>query len=82
MLPFLKNKQMSSAIIAKTKPEGGVEDERKEDEMHPGLVAASEDLLRAVAAKDSLAVAEALQAAFEICEAYPHEEDESLEEAE
>lgn len=82
MLPFLAPKKIASVIMAKTKPEGGVEDERHEDEQDPGLMSAAEDLISAVHAKDAAAVAEALEAAFEILDSQPHEEGEHLEEEE
>ena len=75
MLPFLQPKKMSSVIVAKMKPEGGVEPEEATDS---SLEMAAEELIRAVHSKDASAVATALQAAFEVCDAMPHEEGEHV----
>lgn len=80
MLPFLAPKKMVSVIVAKRKPEGQVEDVHKEDESHPELMMAAEDLIRAVHSKDTQGVADALEHAFYICESYPHEEGSDMEE--
>lgn len=76
MLPFLKPKKLSAIIIHKTKPEGGTEPMHEEGEEMPELVGAAENLISAVHAKDAHATAEAIKAAFEICESYPHYEGE------
>lgn len=74
MLPFLKPRQVAGVIIAKRKPDGGTETQGQEgDEMQP-LEAACDDIQRALAAKDSKQLAEAIKAAFEICDSMPHEE--------
>lgn len=82
MLPFLKPKKITSIIIAKHKPEGGIEPMHEEDEEMPELVGAAESLISAVHSKDAKAVAEALKAAFEVCDAYPHQEGEHVEKGE
>jgi hypothetical protein len=75
MLPFLKPKKLSAIIIAKTKPEGGVEPIAEEGEQTPEMVGIAEQLISAINSKDANAVAEALQAAHE-CAMYAHEETE------
>jgi hypothetical protein len=82
MLPFLKPKKQASVVVVKHHAEGGLEPLHEEGEMHPALIGAAEALISAVHAKDAHEVAEALQAAFEICEMYPHVEGEHIEEAE
>lgn len=62
MLPFLQPKKMSTVIDAKTKPEGGMEDMHHDD----GMMAAAEDLIKAVHAKDTKGVADALMAAKDL----------------
>lgn len=81
MLPFLKPKPQVGLIIENRKPDGNSEKEH-EDHDDMGLEACSEDLIRAVHAKDAKSVAAALRAAFEICEAYPHEEGPHINEEE
>lgn len=44
-----------------------MEDLGKEGDVDPGLLSAADDIIRAVGAKDSEALARALQAAFEMC---------------
>ena len=82
MLPFLKPKITTSVVIAKHKPEGGLEPLHEEGHEMPELVGAAEELISAVHSKDAHAVAEALKSAFEICEMYPHEEGKHIEEEE
>jgi hypothetical protein len=65
---------MAGSIIARTKPEGGVEDESQEGMEDPGMMAAAEDMIQAFHSKDAKALAEAFEAAFAICESKPHEE--------
>jgi len=68
MLPFLKLKQEGSSSSP-------VEHEMREpDGDYDPLHSAAEDLISAVHSKSVKAVAEALKAAFEICESEPHEE--------
>lgn len=74
MLPFLKPKKISSIIIARSKPQGGVEPMHEENEAQPELLGAAESLLSAIASKDAHEVAEAFQSMFQICESYPHAE--------
>jgi hypothetical protein len=74
MLPFLKPKKVAAVIVANRQPDGSMESEGSEDEMDPGLMAVAEDLIRAVHGKDARAVAQALQAAFDIADSIPHVE--------
>lgn len=84
MLPFLEPKHMSTTIIARRgKPdlEASPEKDMTED-IDPGLKEAAEDLMRAVESKSVIDVAKALKSAFEICDAYPHQEGEHTNEEE
>lgn len=75
MLPFLKPKKVASVIVANRQEEdGALESAGPADEMDPGLMAAAEDLIQAVHAKDAHATAMALQSAFDIADSMPHEE--------
>ena len=73
MLPFLQPKKQAGVIIAKRVGEK-TEPLNEEGEHDPGLMAAAEDLISAVHSKDSTAVAGALKAAFECCEACPSQD--------
>jgi hypothetical protein len=64
MLPFLQPKKMAGMIIAKYKPEGKTEPGVEEGEMDHGLMAAAEELISAIHAKDATAVAKALESAL------------------
>jgi hypothetical protein len=66
MLPFLQPKKLASIIMAKHKPEGGVEPMHEEGEASPEVMAIAEDLISAVHAKDANAVASALMAMKEM----------------
>lgn len=68
MLPFMKAKKLSSVLMAKTKPEGGMEMMAPEDDTNHAMLSASEDLISAVHSKDATLVAAALEAAYDICE--------------
>lgn len=78
MLPWLAPKKQASVIIAKRVGDK-TEAEHEEGEHPPGLMAAAEDLISAVHAKDAKAVASAIYAAFEMCEEAPHEEGPHIE---
>lgn len=73
---------IAGAIMAKKKPEGGVEVEGEESPVidigeesdDEGLNAAARDLMAALHAKDEAGVAQAFKSAFEILESQPHEE--------
>lgn len=74
MLPFMKNKQGSTGLIVKMRsPDGPIENE-PEDNDSAALEACAEDILRAISAKDSKQLAQALQSAFEVLESQPHDE--------
>lgn len=73
-LPFLKPRQQPGLIVSKRKPDGGSEESHMEGEEDAGLDACSEDLIRAMHAKDAKGVTSALKAAFEILDSMPHEE--------
>lgn len=74
MLPFLKNNKEASmsedADPIKRKSDDG--------EDFDGLAMAAQDLCDAIHAKDTKAVAQALKAAFQICDMEPHEEGEHV----
>lgn len=65
MLPFLKPKQ-SGSIVSMKYEDGKQESEGEEGEHSPGILAAAEDLISAVHAKDTKGVADALKAHYEI----------------
>lgn len=81
---FLKRSKeggISSALMARRKPEGGIEapsDESPAEDGSESLHSASADLLAAFHAKDVKAISAALKAAFEICDSEPHEEGEHI----
>ena len=60
--------------MAKHKADGGVMDLPEEQENDQGLISAAEDIMSAISAKDAGKLAQALKAAFEICDEMPHEE--------
>jgi len=70
MLPYLMPKKASTTVMVHKAEDKG--------ESSSELEAIAEDLLRAVAAKDSKAVAAALEAAFYACDSEPHVEGEHL----
>jgi hypothetical protein len=73
MLPFLKPKRVAGVIIEKRKADQSPQVE-PEDAADQGLDACSEELIRAMHAKDAKGVSAALRAAFEVLESQPHEE--------
>lgn len=75
MLPFLKPRKQGSVVAVVTKPDGSNESMGPVDEHDPAFMSAADDLISAIHSKDSKAVADALKAAFTICEAYPHKEE-------
>lgn len=77
MLPFLKPKPMGSVVVAMKDDKSKTSHE--EGSHPPELMAAAEDLISAVGAKDAQAVADAMYAAFQVCESYPHAEGEHIE---
>lgn len=75
MLPFLKNKQkpVAGLIIHDRTPDEKPEEDK--DDPSTAIHACAEELIRAVHAKDTKAVADAMADAFAILESEPHEED-------
>lgn len=59
-LPFLNPRKTASIIMAKMTPKG-VESEKEEGEHSPEFMKAVEDLMSAIAMKDSKAAADALK---------------------
>lgn len=76
MLPFLKPRKLGAVMIAKAKPEGGVEDLHEEGEMDPGLVAAMDDFLSAHSQKDSVGMAKSLHSFHSILNSTDDQSDE------
>ncbi len=64
LLPFLQPKKLAASIIAKRHSDG-TKEEHKEDEHHPELMGAAEDMISAVHAKDTHKVASAMKRAHE-----------------
>ncbi len=83
MLPFLQPKRAVSVIVSKRGKTPDVEVnpevEAPGSDLDPGLKEAMEDFLRAYEQKSPIDMAKAFQAAFDCCESYPHEENESEE---
>lgn len=67
MLPFLNARKQAGVIIAKRVGDK-TEDVHEEGEHPPGLMAAAEDALSAIAMKDAKAFASAIKAAVECCD--------------
>jgi hypothetical protein len=66
LLPFLQAKKIASVIIAKRNKDGSSDaPDVPEDEHHPELMSASEDMIKAVHAKDTDGVAAAFKRAHE-----------------
>lgn len=70
MLPFHKLNQEAAA----SGPVESIVREPDEGAEYDVLESAAEDLVRAVHSKDIKGVAEALRAAFDLCDSEPHEE--------
>lgn len=62
MLPFLKPKQSGSVIQTKSYSDGTNKVDKEEGMHSPGAMAAAEDMISAVHAKDSKGVADAMRA--------------------
>ncbi len=80
MLPFLQPKKVGAVISVLRKEDGSSGGMKEKDEPNPGLMAAAEDLIKAVHAKDAKAVCEALEAAYMECDS--DDGDEGAEESE
>lgn len=65
MLPFLQPKKLASSIIAKRNEDGTSKPDEREGEHTPELMSAAEDMISAVHAKDTNAVAAAMKRAHE-----------------
>lgn len=76
----MKRKPVAGVIIANRKPDGSKEEVPADDAQDHALIAAAEDFIRALNTKDSKMLAQAIRAAFEICEASPHHEGPHIEE--
>lgn len=76
MLPFLDKKKIASIVMLRRKPGEGLEPIKEEGKPAPELMQAAEDLLAAIALKSAERVANALEAAFAICDSMPHLEGE------
>jgi hypothetical protein len=72
-LPFLRNRRIQSILVGRKKEGEAMELPESE---HP-LASAADDLLKAIESKDVNSIANALQAAFQISEAMPHDEGEN-----
>ena len=82
-LPFLRKKHSGAAGLSieyrKPDPEGEGHNDR-EDNDDEGLHACAQDIIECVSSGDKVGLAKALKAAFEICDAEPHEEGEHTNE--
>lgn len=71
MLPFMKKKPIAGLIIAQRKPDGGTDIAHEEGDENHALDACSEDMIRAMHAKDIKALSAALRAAYEVLQSEP-----------
>lgn len=71
MLPFLKDKKEASVSAP---PSTITRESDDESDSFDSLEVAAQDLCDAIHSRNYKAVAEALRAAFELCESEPHEE--------
>lgn len=78
MLPFLKKTKEASVSVSPETIMRESDNEEMGDELDM-LHYAADDLIKAVHSKSTKAVAEALKAAFDICDALPHYEGEHIE---
>lgn len=81
MLPFLKPRSQTGLTISVRKPDGSSQESHTEGNEDAGLDSCSEDLIKAVHAKDGKAVTAALKAAYAILDSHsdkdePESEDE------
>jgi hypothetical protein len=81
MLPFLKHKKEASVSMPAETIVRDSDHEEHGDEID-ALHVAAEDLMHAIHSKSVAAIAEALKAAFDICDALPHVEGEHIEQGE
>ena len=78
-LPWLRKGKISGSIVqTKVRPsdyrDGENPNKSDESEDDAGLLSASKDLLTAIQAGDEKGIAQAIKAAFEICDSSPHSE--------
>ncbi len=76
LLPFLKkakDAQISGVIVKHRSPDENTSEESQDDPA-AAIESCAQELIRAVHAKDTKAVAEALKDAFDILEELPHDE--------
>ena len=74
MLPFLKVKKQTGVETVNRKPDVKPEDESSDQSGDEGLHACAQDILRAISDNDYKHLAMALQSAFELMDAAPHDE--------
>ena len=74
MLPFFKPRKSAGVMVSSVKMNGEKGEEHMEGEEDQGLMAASEELIRAVRQGDVEACARAWRAGFQILDSEPHEE--------
>lgn len=75
MLPFLKPEKMASVIKVNRRKADGTQDVSHEEGQHsPELMAAAEELIRAVSSKSASDVASAIKNCFTVCQSAPSED--------
>lgn len=80
MLPFLKPRSQTGLTISVRKPDGSSQESHTEGQEDAGLDSCSEDLIKAVHAKDGKAVTAALKAAYAILDSRSDESEPSEDE--
>lgn len=73
MLPFLKPEKMATVIVARRKSDGSQEVKNEDGEHPPELIAAAEDLIRAISSKSAKDVATAMKNCMDVCSSMPSE---------
>lgn len=71
-LPFLRQKDKAPSISAPIVMSDGSQGER--EEVDSGLMEAARDIIKALEMKDARRLADAIRAAFQICDSMPAEE--------
>ena len=81
MIPGLNQKQIVGSIMSRRgKRDVETSNEIESGEgMDPGLKEAAADIMGALQSKSVIDLAKALKAAFQVCEAMPHDENEGEE---
>jgi hypothetical protein len=72
MLPYLQKPKSPGVLVSNRKPDK--KDEEDQEDSGGGMRAAAQDILKAIQDNDEQHLALALQNAFEIMDAAPHEE--------